>query len=64
MHEGRCIQVLFKFLKGKMDSDWGWEVHSRTGRYSQLSDSEILCSRCYLVHASQEAARTGNHKQN
>ena len=55
IHEGRCNRVLFKFLRGKMDSDWGWEVHSKTGRYNRLSDSEILCSRCYLVHVLQES---------
>ena len=58
MHEGRCNRVLFKFLKGDLTSEWGWEVHSKTGGYKTLSDSEVLCTHCYNVRVSQETADT------
>ena len=47
-HNGRCNRVLFKFLRGKLESEWGWEAHSKSGSYIDLADCEIMCSGCYI----------------
>ena len=47
-HDGRCNRVLFKFLRGNLESEWGWEAHSKSGLYTDLADCEIICAGCYV----------------
>ena len=43
-HLGRCGKALLKPYRDDRYSFFGWEAHSKSGRYmDSLSDCEILC---------------------
>lgn len=50
-HHNRCGKTLLKAYRGDKFSFFGWEAHSKSGRYlNDISDCEIVCwDPCYLT---------------
>ncbi len=62
-HQSRCGKTLLKAYQGDKFSFFGWEAHSKSGRYlDELSDCEILCwDPCFLT-ILEKAKYSSNEK--
>lgn len=56
-HNERCKGIIIKAFRGERDNSYGWEAHSKNGNLSNLSDCEILCTRCYQLVFKESAPR-------